>query len=187
MRVIGGEFASIPLLTAEGLATRPTTDQVKENIFNLLGSSLVSGPVLDFYGGSGGLAIEAVSRGMPRAVITEKSPDSLAAIKKNIAKIRAPHRFKVLAGDNRRSLVKYLQGAHEEPSSFTLVFLDPPYQSADPVADILWLDQQACLHQEVILVCESDSQDSLPDQVGAFAIWKEKIYGKTRVTMYKGA
>ena len=104
MRVISGEYGSRRLKAVPGNSTRPTTDKIKEGMFNLLGGYFDGGRVLDLYGGSGALAIEAVSRGMDEAVITEKYRPAIQTIRENVAITKEEEKFTILAGDNRTAL-----------------------------------------------------------------------------------
>lgn len=96
MRVVSGEFGGRPLKTLDGKITRPTSDKVRGAIFNMIGPYFNGGRVLDLFAGSGGLAIEAVSRGMSAAVLVEKNRKAQAIIQDNIIMTKAENRFTLL-------------------------------------------------------------------------------------------
>lgn len=183
MRIIAGAYGSRRLKAVEGLNTRPTTDKVKESIFNMLAGTWKAHEVLDFYGGSGGLAIEAVSRGAESALICESYRPAVQVIRENIQVTREIDKFKLLSGDNYQSLRKYLK-KHPQ-TRFSLIFLDPPYAKAKIGLDIQFLEDLGCLEKEAILVCETDDHVDLGDQIGNFRLKKLKQYGQTVVRIYQ--
>ncbi len=183
MRVISGEYGSRRLKAVPGSNTRPTTDKIKEGMFNLLGGFFDAGRALDLYGGSGALAIEAVSRGMAEAVITEKYRPAIQTIRENVAMTKEEAKFTILPGDNRASLKKW-QASHQG-LTFDLVFIDPPYKNQTIEADIQWLEQQGLLNEDTLILCESDDQTVLPESMQAWEKIKEKHYGQTFVRLYQ--
>ncbi|HFI0237843.1 TPA: 16S rRNA (guanine(966)-N(2))-methyltransferase RsmD [Streptococcus suis] len=177
MRIVSGTYGGRPLKTLEGKTTRPTSDKVRGAMFNMIGPYFDGGRVLDLYAGSGGLSIEAVSRGMEAAVLVERDRRAQAIIRDNIRMTKEDSRFQLLAMEAKQALA-HLSG------SFDLVFLDPPYAAEDIVADITELCQRQLLSQDVMVVCETDKAVSLPEEIAELGIWKEKIYGISKVTVY---
>lgn len=177
MRVVAGEFGGRPLKTLEGRTTRPTTDKVKGAIFNMIGPFFDGGRVLDLFSGSGSLAIEAISRGMSSAVLVEKDRRAQAVIQANIKMTKSEKQFQLLKMDAARALTQ-LTG------KFDLVLLDPPYAKEQIVADIEKLEERQLLSQDVLLVCETDKEVELPEEIAGLGIWKQKIYGISKVTVY---
>lgn len=177
MRIVSGTYGGRPLKTLEGKTTRPTSDKVRGAMFNMIGPYFDGGRVLDLYAGSGGLSIEAVSRGMEAAVLVERDRRAQAIIRDNIRMTKEDSRFQLLAMEAKQAL-GHLSG------SFDLVFLDPPYAAEDIVADITELCQRQLLSQGVMVVCETDKAVSLPEEIAELGIWKEKIYGISKVTVY---
>ena len=177
MRVVAGQFGGRPLKTLAGQTTRPTTDKVKGAMFNMIGPYFEGGRVLDLYSGSGSLAIEAISRGAAQAVLVEKDRRAQAIIQENIKMTKEESRFDLLKMEARNAL-ELLTG------QFDMVFLDPPYAKEQIVADIEALEERGLLSDEVLLVCETDKAVSLPEEISNFGIWKEKIYGISKVTVY---
>ena len=123
MRIISGKYAKRNLFTLKSNRTRPTSDKVKESLFNSLGQFFQGGNVLDLYAGSGALGIEAVSRGCDHASLVDINHAACTIIKKNVALTKEEQRFNVY---NMRSSAA-LKLFSEDDEKFDLVFLDPPY------------------------------------------------------------
>lgn len=177
MKIVSGTYGGRPLKTLEGKTTRPTSDKVRGAMFNMIGPYFDGGRVLDLYAGSGGLSIEAVSRGMEQAVLVEKDRRAQGIIASNIQMTKESHKFQLLKMEAHQAL-NQLQGA------FDLIFLDPPYAKEQIVADIEALAERGLLGEEVMVVCETDKAVDLPEEVACLGIWKEKIYGISKVTVY---
>ncbi|MSV27817.1 MAG: 16S rRNA (guanine(966)-N(2))-methyltransferase RsmD, partial [Bryobacterales bacterium] len=122
MRVIGGEFRSRRLKTLPGLATRPTTDRLRETLFDVLAPRIEGVVFLDAYAGSGAVGIEALSRGAARAVFLEKNRAAVRMIAENLKSLGLRGRSDLVSAPSLSGLGKY-------PAD--IVFLDPPYDDAD--------------------------------------------------------
>ena len=177
MKIVSGTYGGRPLKTLEGKTTRPTSDKVRGAMFNMIGPYFDGGRGLDLYAGSGGLSIEAVSRGMEQAVLVEKDRRAQGIIASNIQMTKESYKFQLLKMEAHQALGQ-LQGA------FDLIFLDPPYAKEQIVADIEALAERGLLGEEVMVVCETDKAVDLPEEVACLGIWKEKIYGISKVTVY---
>ena len=177
MKIVSGTYRGRPLKTLEGKTTRPTSDKVRGAMFNMIGPYFDGGRVLDLYAGSGGLSIEAISRGMEQAVLVEKDRRAQGIITSNIQMTKESHKFQLLKMEAHQALSQ-LQG------TFDLIFLDPPYAKEQIVADIEALAERDLLGEEVMVVCETDKVVDLPEEIACLGIWKEKIYGISKVTVY---
>lgn len=177
MRIVSGEFGGRPLKTLEGKTTRPTSDKVRGAIFNMIGPYFKGGRVLDLFAGSGGLSIEAISRGMSEAVLVERDRKAQAIIQANIEMTKASQQFTLLKMDAEHAF-DHLSG------QFDVVFLDPPYAKETIVANIEALVEKNLLSDEVMIVCETDRSVALPEEIAWLGIWKEKQYGISKVTVY---
>ncbi|WP_454386597.1 16S rRNA (guanine(966)-N(2))-methyltransferase RsmD [Streptococcus sp. Marseille-Q8145] len=177
MRVVSGKYGGRPLKTLDGKTTRPTTDKVKGAIFNMIGPYFDGGRVLDLYAGSGSLGIEAVSRGMESAVLVEKDRRAQAIVAENIAMTKEVARFELLKMESSRAL-EQLTG------QFDLVLLDPPYAKEQITADIKKMAERKLLSEDIMVVCETDKSVDLPEEIADLGIWKQKIYGISKVTVY---
>lgn len=133
MRVIGGEFRSRRLQTPRGDATRPTSDRLRETLFNVLGPAVDGARFLDLYAGSGAVGIEALSRGATFAGFVERGPAALAAIRANLATLGLGARALV----ESRTALAALGRLLELGEAFEFVFLDPPYEATHDYLDTL--------------------------------------------------
>lgn len=143
----------------------------------MIGPYFEGGRVLDLYAGSGGLSIEAVSRGMSSAVLVERDRKAQAVIAENIQMTKEVSKFQLLKMEAERAL-------EQVNGPFDLVFLDPPYAKEQIVADIEKMAERNLFSQEVMVVCETDKSVELPEEIACLGIWKEKIYGISKVTVY---
>ncbi|MEG2377154.1 MAG: 16S rRNA (guanine(966)-N(2))-methyltransferase RsmD [Clostridia bacterium] len=178
MRVITGSARGRNLITLSGLDTRPTTDRIKETIFNIIQFELQGRRVLDVFGGCGQMAIEAVSRGAKSAVIVDNSPEAIGVINENVAACGFQSEIDVIAAD----AVTYLQHFGRK---FDVIFLDPPYDSDLLQLAISTIAQIDILSYGGIIVCESRKDLLLPETEAPYTRDRSYIYGKTRVTIYR--
>ena len=132
---------------------------------------------MDLYAGSGGLSIEAVSRGMSSAVLVERDRKAQAIVAENIQMTKEVGKFQLLKMDAERALEQVY-------GEFDLIFLDPPYAKEQIVADIEKMAERALFSEDVMVVCETDKAVELPEEIACLGIWKEKIYGISKVTVY---
>ncbi|HFH2072358.1 TPA: 16S rRNA (guanine(966)-N(2))-methyltransferase RsmD [Streptococcus pneumoniae] len=177
MKIVSGIYGGRPLKTLEGKTTRPTSDKVRGAIFNMIGPYFEGGRVLDLYAGSGGLSIEAVSRGMSSAVLVERDRKAQTIVAENIQITKEIGKFQLLKMDAERAL-------EQISGEFDLVFLDPPYTKEQIVADIEKMAERELFSEDVMVVCETDKAVELPEEIACLGIWKEKIYGISKVTVY---
>ena len=143
----------------------------------MIGPYFEGGRVLDLYAGSGGLSIEAVSRGMSSAVLVERDRKAQAIVAENIPMTKDVGKFQLLKMDAERAL-------EQISGEFDLIFLDPPYAKEQIVADIEKMAERALFSEDVMVVCETDKAVELPEEIACLGIWKEKIYGISKVTVY---
>lgn len=176
MRVITGLAKGKSLITAEGLDVRPTPERVKEGIFSAIQFDIEGRRVLDLFGGSGQLGIEALSRGAEYALFVDSNPTSVKNITKNLENTGLSGSAKVIRGD----YAAVLMGLTDE---FDFVFLDPPYAS-DFLLKALKLVQKNVSKYGKIL-CEHPMEVKLPDTVDDFVMKKSYRYGKILVSVYE--
>ena len=143
----------------------------------MIGPYFEGGRVLDLYAGSGGLSIEAVSRGMSSAVLVERDRKAQAIVAENIQMTKEVGKFQLLKMDAERAL-------EQVSGEFDLIFLDPPYAKEQIEADIEKMAERALFSEDVMVVCETDKAVELPEEIACLGIWKEKIYGISKVTVY---
>lgn len=143
----------------------------------MIGPYFEGGRVLDLYAGSGGLSIEAVSRGMSSAVLVERDRKAQTIVAENIQMTKEVGKFQLLKMDAERAL-------EQVSGNFDLIFLDPPYAKEQIVADIEKMAEKELFSEDVMVVCETDKAVELPEEIACLGIWKEKIYGISKVTVY---
>lgn len=182
MRVVAGNFRGRKLSAVPGMATRPTTDKVKEALFNIIGPYFNGGNSLDLYGGSGGLSIEAVSRGITQATLIDRQYQAIKTIRKNIAVTKHPEQFKVYKMDARKALGVLAK----KKAQFNLVFLDPPYAKQQILKDMAKMAEDNLLADQAIIVAETNQAADLPtENWSQFEFTKQQTYGITVLTIYR--
>lgn len=175
MRIIAGKYRGRTLSEFRGEEIRPTADRVKESVFQILAPRLSGARVLDLFCGSGALGIESLSRGAREAVFNDVRKESLAVLRKNLAKIDEPCRVRCL---DFRSLLC------EEREPFDLIFSDPPYRE-DFLSEILSLtEKRDLLVKGGLVVHESEREEQTPF---GWELLDERRYGRTFVRFYQRA
>ena len=181
LRVISGSAKGTKLITLEGMSTRPTTDRVKENLFNIIAPYIADSTVLDLFAGSGSLGIEALSRGALSVVFSDQSEKSAEIIIKNLENTRFLEKSEVFLGEAQLILKKL----SHQGKKFDIIFLDPPYKN-EIVPKILHdLEINCVLEDRTLIVAETDIADELPNEIGTLIVSKIQKYGKTKLTFYK--
>jgi 16S rRNA (guanine966-N2)-methyltransferase len=178
IRIIGGQLKGRKLVTIPGIKTRPTTDRVRESIFNILDDRVRDASVLDLFAGSGALGIEALSRGAESAVFADDNPAALDTVKKNIKNCSLENRTRTL----RWNILKNLNILGPDKAAFNLVFIDPPYNQnmVQPTLSNLVLGR--CLANGTLAVVEHSTLESIPENRPGFNISDQRRYGKTLVS-----
>ncbi|MEC2304808.1 MULTISPECIES: 16S rRNA (guanine(966)-N(2))-methyltransferase RsmD [Heyndrickxia] len=180
MRVISGSQKGTVLKAVPGMGTRPTTDKVKEAIFNMIGPYFEKGLGLDLYAGSGGLGIEALSRGMEKVIFVDKEIQALQTVRANLEKCDFLGRSEVYRNDAGRAL-KVLA---KRGLAFDTVFLDPPYKKQKLTAMLEFISANGLLRENGYAVCEHDAGLTLPEKAGNLFTYKTAQYGITGITIY---
>lgn len=180
MRIISGKYAKRNLYTLKSRKTRPTSDKVKESLFNALGQFFDGGMVLDLYSGSGALGIEAVSRGFDHAVLNDINYQAVDIIKKNVELTKEQDSFTIYKMPAKVLLKKLGQ----DQIKFDLVFLDPPYAKQQMKRDMASLLSENLLNDSAIVVAETDDKTDL-DEMPGYSLIKDHHLGKTIVRIYR--
>lgn len=150
MRIIAGSARSLPLKTIEGEDTRPTTDRIKETLFNILQREIPGSYFLDLFAGSGQIGLEALSRGANYAVFVENSKKAAACIEDNIHFTKFDTQSKLMTSDVMTAL-RTMEGKYK----FDLIFMDPPYQK-DLEKDVLeYLKNSSLLKEDTLIIVEA--------------------------------
>lgn len=180
MRVVAGTRKGHPLLAVPGKDTRPTVDKVKESIFNMIGPYFDGGVALDLYAGTGGLGIEALSRGMDCCIFVDSNGKAIQVIKENLKSTHLQEQAEVYRNDANRAL----SVLSKREIKFDLVLLDPPYARQTLESQIAIMDLHGLLSPRGMIVAEHDAKDVLADAIGNVKKVKEATYGITTITIY---
>jgi 16S rRNA (guanine966-N2)-methyltransferase len=168
MRIIGGIYRSRLLKSLKGIALRPTSDRLRETLFNVLAKNIAGARFLDLFAGTGAVGIEALSRGATEVVFIEKHAPAAALIRKNLESLDVRSGTTVLAMDALRGLEKLASSSRPESALFDLVFLDPPYAALDEYESVLkFLGATTILAAGCIVVAEHRRNVDLPEAAGA--------------------
>ncbi|WP_085992492.1 16S rRNA (guanine(966)-N(2))-methyltransferase RsmD [Oceanobacillus senegalensis] len=182
MRVIAGKFKGRQLKAVPGKTTRPTTDKVKESIYQMLGPYFDDGMVLDLFAGSGSLGIEAISRGMSSGVFVDKNPKAIHTIKENIRLLKLQEHVEIFRADAFRAL----KAAAKRKLKFNLILLDPPYKKVDYQKLLKYIIEYELIEENGLIYCEHDPQESLIHDDSPLQLIKQDYYGRTiGITIYK--
>ncbi|WP_027107587.1 16S rRNA (guanine(966)-N(2))-methyltransferase RsmD [Lacticigenium naphthae] len=181
MRIIAGEFKGRKLKSVPGQNTRPTTDKIKESIFNIIGPYFEGGDCLDLYSGSGALGIEAVSRGAEKAYLIDRSRQAIQTIQTNVALTKNEDKFEIIKTTSALALEKLSQSKIK----FKIIFLDPPYAKQRILQDIQDLQKLDLLEKNAIIVCEVDKHTSLDKNINQVSLLKKVNYGNTTCYFYE--
>ena len=177
MRIITGSARGKRLQTPEGLHTRPTSDRVKQSVFNIIQFDIEGRKILDLFGGSGQLGLEAMSRGAASCVIVDGDRAAQKAIEANIKNCGFDRNCQLIKGDS----FTFLQ--RQKKDSYHLIFLDPPYGGEllnRAIAEICRID---ILAEGGIMVCESASVDVVAPVQAPYRVVKQYRYGHTDLTI----
>lgn len=172
MRIISGKFRGLNLAQFKGNEIRPTADRVKESLFNIIAPDIVGATVLDLFCGSGNLGIESLSRGAGFVHFNDISRDSIAVLKKNLAKISASN-YKITASDYSVCLSE----------KYDIIFIDPPYASKAGVDALKIIGAGNKLTEGGIAVFERDVP--FDGEVDGLEMYDERKYGKTFLSFFR--
>lgn len=180
MRIVAGRWRGRPLRAPRGFAVRPTSDRVREAIFDILGAGVAGATVLDLFAGSGALGLEAISRGASRGVFVESEPAAFGCLRKNVDSLGAAE-AEILLLDYRQAL-RRLRG---RSMRFDLVFLDPPYGKGLAGASAAGLSRAGLVGSGGTVVVEESVRapdDAFPE---GWALSTDRRYGDTRVMLFR--
>ena len=180
MRVITGKARGIQLKTPEGMLTRPTADRVKEALFSIINFDIPGAEVLDLFGGTGQLGIEALSRGAASAVFVDAREESCRLIRENLRRTKLEQNAKVIRSD----YLDYLNRCREQ---YNIILLDPPYAEVFLENAIKKITEIDILQSDGIIVAERPLGKELPWEFEGYARSKDYKYGKILLTIYRKA
>ena len=178
MRVITGKARGVALKTPEGMLTRPTADRVKEALFSVIQFDVPGAVVLDLFGGTGQLGIEALSRGANRAVFVDQQAKACELIKENLRRCRMEKDGQVVRGD----YLEYLKRCRE---TFDLILLDPPYAEVFLENALKCITEIDILRSGGIIVTERPADKPLDFEFPGYTRSRDYKYGKTLIAIYR--
>lgn len=178
MRVITGKARGVQLKTPQGMQTRPTADRVKEALFSIINFDLPGASVLDLFGGTGQLGIEALSRDAKSAVFVDASADACQLIRENLKRSKLEGQGRVVRSD----YMEYLNKCRE---SFDIILLDPPYGEVFLENALKRITEIDILKSNGIIVTERPLGKELPWEFGGYTRSRDYKYGKTLLTIYR--
>lgn len=172
MRVIAGSARRLQLKSLDGIDTRPTTDRIKETLFNMIAPYIYDCVFLDLFSGSGGIGIEALSRGAKEAVFVEKNPRAMACIKENLKFTRLENKAVTWNRDVMTALSQM-----EGKKIFDYIFMDPPYNQELERGVLEYLSGSSLVYEDTVIIVEASRETdfSYLDGLG-FHLLKEKVY-----------
>ena len=182
MRIVAGEYRSRIIKAVPGDGTRPTTDKIKEAIFSRIGPYFHGGMMLDLFGGSGNMGLEAISRGIQKVYFVDHHALAIKTIKENVTSLQVEKQCMIWKMDYKKAL----QQAYEHKLCFDIIFLDPPYRKQQISSILTFIDEHQLLRENGQIICESLKEDIFEDTYQNFEKVKDSTYGITRITYYEG-
>lgn len=181
MKIIGGEFKGRRIDIPKDEDVRPTSDKVREALFNIIKEKIRGSSVLDLFSGSGSLGIEALSWGASRVLFVDSRRSCIEVIKNNLKRLP-------IKQDNadviRNDALKAIKKLSDTKIRFDLVFMDPPYYGDWIKKCLISLDKYDILNHSSLIICEHFKKDTVPEEAGHLKKMREKRYGDTVLTIY---
>lgn len=186
MRVIAGTYRSRILKSLKGLALRPTSDRLRETLFNVLGAEIAGARFIDLFAGTGAIGIEALSRGASEVVFVENHAPAAALIRRNLESLAIRKGAKVLATEAIRGLEKLALKEKSKTSPYDYIFLDPPYAAAKDYARVLEsLGSGKLLAPGGLVIAEHRRSFESPEEVGALQCYRVLKQGDAALSFYR--
>jgi 16S rRNA (guanine966-N2)-methyltransferase len=179
MRIISGTSKGRKLVTPKNHSLRPTSDRVKESLFNMLRDEIEGKTVLDLFAGTGNLGIEALSRGAKKAIFVERERQALRLIQKNLIQFGLEGRSEILPKDVNRAIGLLKQRGE----SFDLILMDPPYEKGLIQETLMKLNFHQIYHGDSILVIEHNRREPLPHLLEGWNLIRRRRIGDTVLSL----
>lgn len=181
MRIISGQAKGRRLKSPKGRNTRPTSDRVKEAIFNILNPYIPGCLFLDLYAGTGNIGIEALSRGSKASVFVENNSAALKVIHDNLALTGFENDAQVIRG----SVISALEKFQNEDRKFDIIFLDPPYERDLSLPALQKINDNNLLAEDGMILLEHHQREKYPERIGRLFLTRQNKYGDTMISFYK--
>lgn len=180
LRVIAGSAKGHKLKTLEGRLTRPTSDRIKESLFNILSGVIEGACFLDLYAGTGSIGIEALSRGAKSATFVDENPQCIKIIRDNLEHTKLTEKANVL----KSSVTAALRLIATQGNMFDIIFIDPPYGKGIPDVVVAEIDKLELLKTEGIVIVEKADRDNITQQQGGLFVKDTRSYGDTQLVFF---
>jgi len=177
MRIIAGKYKGQQLVTAKDHSIRPTTDRIKEYIFEILGNFVVDGLVLDLFAGSGNLGLEALSRGAQSVTFVDKSQSSLRVLRRNLGKLKVTEPTQVI----KKDVLTFLR---QNKQPYDLIFADPPYKWDRYIELLPLVFLPENLTEFGIFVLESEKAHNIEWETNVYEVLRQKQFDRSIITFF---
>jgi 16S rRNA (guanine966-N2)-methyltransferase len=181
MRITAGEHRGRRLHSPKGARTRPTSDLLRQAIFNVLGTEIRGARVLDLFAGTGALGLEALSRGAATATFVERDRSALESLRANVTELALISRARVVAGD----VILNLEQMAASGERFECVLLDPPYVGDQGARVVETLAPGLIFCDNGLLVVQAFHKSEFPERIGVLSRFWQRRYGESRLTVYR--
>jgi 16S rRNA (guanine966-N2)-methyltransferase len=181
VRIISGELRGRRLRAPAGAATRPTSDRLRESLFNILGAEIVNSRFLDLYAGSGAVALEAASRGAESVVAVESARRAFAVLEDNVELCRMRDRVQTINKD----AAAVLKAFAADDVRFDIVFVDPPYDSDEYTRVLPLLGTLGLLEPDGLVVVEHDARRPLLGEFGLLRNYRDVTHGASTISFFR--
>ena len=181
LRVISGKAKGRRLLSVKGMTTRPTSDNIKESIFNILPGEFEGKEVLDLFGGIGNLGIEALSRGAKKTVFIEINPRASSVIKRNLRNCGFIEKAQVIG----TTVPKGIKILEKRGDRFDLIFLDPPYGKGMFQKTLVRISQSNVLKDNTLIIAEHSLSETLDGSIERLTLTDQRRYGTTLISFFE--
>jgi 16S rRNA (guanine(966)-N(2))-methyltransferase RsmD len=181
MRIIAGTARHRIIQSVPDSLTRPTTDRIKESIFNILNFRIPGSEILDLFAGTGNMGLEAISRGAKSSVFVDLRKVSIDTINKNIETLGFTSQSKVIMSEAEKALLCLSSKGY----SFDIIFCDPPYHMGLDIPAMELIESKRLLKRDGILIVRHHQKTKLPETLGAIEMYRQKKYGDCIVSFYR--
>jgi 16S rRNA (guanine966-N2)-methyltransferase len=180
MRIITGIAKGRKILAPEGMDTRPTSDRVKESVFNIISKKVYGARVLDLFSGTGNLGLESLSRGADWCTFIEKNKNTHKILIENINNLGFKDKSQVYNND----AFEVIEMIGKNTTKYDIIFLDPPYSKGLIEKAILKIDEINLINSDGIIMSEYDENDVIPEAINNFKIYRTEKYGRTKISFW---
>jgi 16S rRNA (guanine(966)-N(2))-methyltransferase RsmD len=183
MRIVAGKFRSRQLKSLKGLALRPTSDMLRETLFNILGPRVEGSRFLDLFAGTGAIGIEAISRGAVLAIFVENHSATVRLLRENLASLEIASEARVITTDAAAAIARLEK---ESAAAFDFVFLDPPYaHEKDYQATLCALEKSSLLTESALVIAEHHKKSALPKSIDRLKQIRVLVRGDAALSIYR--